>query len=80
MAFLDVISPDAPSRGAVLQIVRLVDRLGTPNALVIRWMLRTVTFVLMLAATFVGVQLAMNAPTVSPVSVSSQQIEPDAST
>jgi len=36
-------------------------------------MLRLTTFFLMLFATLIGVQLAMSAPSVSPVSVSSQQ-------
>jgi len=70
MAFLDVIPHDvAASRAAVPQIIRLIDRLGTPNAVTVRWMLRLATFFLMLLATFVGVQLAMSAPSVSPVAV-----------
>ena len=73
MAFLDVYLPDVSSRAAIWQLVRLVDRLGTPKAVTVRWMLRLTTFFLMLLATLVGVQLAMSAPSVSPVSVSSQQ-------
>jgi hypothetical protein len=34
-------------------------------------MLRLVTFLLMFSATLIGVQLAMNAPSVSPVAVTS---------
>ena len=71
MAFLDVVSPGAASRGALLQIIRLADRLGTPKAATVRWMLRLVTFLLMFSATLIGVQLAMNAPSVSPVAVTS---------
>ena len=70
MAFLDVITPGAASRGALSQIIRLADRLGTPKAATVRWMLRLITFLLMFSATFIGVQLAMSAPSVSPVAVS----------
>lgn len=70
MAFLDVITPRAASRGALSTIVRLADRLGTPSATTVRWMLRLITFLLMFSATFIGVQLAMSAPSVSPVAVS----------
>ena len=70
MAFLDVLTPGAASRGALSQIIRLADRLGTPKAATVRWMLRLITFLLMFSATFIGVQLAMSAPSVSPVAVS----------
>lgn len=70
MAFLDVITPRAASRGALSTIVRLADRIGTPGATTVRWMLRLITFLLMFSATFIGVQLAMSAPSVSPVAVS----------
>ncbi len=80
MAFLDVIPPMATRRAAILQLIRLVDRLGTPTAATVRWMLRLTTFFLMLLATFVGVQLAMNAPSVSPVAVSGQRAVADRST
>jgi cell division septal protein FtsQ len=77
MAFLDVYLPDVSSRAGISQLVRLVDRLGTPKAVTVRWMLRLATFFLMLLATLVGVQLAMSAPSVSPVSVSNQQLVAD---
>ena len=80
MAFLDVVTPSAASRGALLQIVRLADRLGTPKATTVRWMLRLVTFLMMFSATLIGVQLAMNAPSVSPVAVSSHPSDTDATT
>jgi cell division septal protein FtsQ len=73
MAFLEIYLPDVASRAAIPQVIRLVDRLGTPKAGTVRWILRLTTFLLMLLATLVGVQLAMSAPSVSPVSVSSQQ-------
>jgi hypothetical protein len=70
MALLDVITPGVASRGALPQMIRLADRFGTPKASTVRWMLRLITFLLMFEATFVGVQLAMSAPSVSPVAVS----------
>jgi hypothetical protein len=69
MAFLDVLAPGVADRGPLTQIVRLADRLGTPKATTVRWMLRLITFLLMFSATFIGVQLAMSAPSVSPVAV-----------
>jgi cell division septal protein FtsQ len=80
MALLDVIPPAVPGRASIPQMVRLIDRFGTPSAVTVRWMLRLTTFFLMLLATFVGVQLAMSAPTVSPVAVSSQQTAADRAT
>jgi cell division septal protein FtsQ len=73
VAFLDVYLPDVSSRAAISQLIRLLDRHGTAKAATVRWMLRLTTFFLMLLATLVGVQLAMSAPSVSPVSVNSQQ-------
>ena len=70
MAFLDVVTPGVAGRSALPQIVRLADRLGTPKATTVRWMLRLITFLMMFSATFIGVQLAMSAPTVSPVAMS----------
>ncbi|HZA31322.1 MAG TPA: hypothetical protein VE462_07375 [Propionibacteriaceae bacterium] len=43
-------------------------------------MLRLVTFLMMFSATLIGVQLAMNAPSVSPVAVSSHPSDTDATT
>jgi cell division septal protein FtsQ len=77
VAFLDVYLPDVSSRAGIWQFIRVVDRLGTPKAVTVRWMLRLTTFFLMLLATLVGVQLAMSAPSVSPVSVSNQQLVAD---
>jgi uncharacterized SAM-binding protein YcdF (DUF218 family) len=70
MAFLDVVTPGVASHGPLPQIARLADRLGTPKATTVRWMLRLITFLLMFSATIVGVQLAMSAPSVSPVALS----------
>jgi hypothetical protein len=70
MAFLDVVTPGVASRGPLPQIARLADRLGTPKATTVRWMLRLITFLMMSSATIIGVQLAMSAPSVSPVAVS----------
>ena len=72
MAFLDVVTPGVASRGPLPQLARLADRLGTPKARTVRWMLRLITFLLMFSATIVGVQLAMSAPSVSPVAVSNR--------
>jgi hypothetical protein len=80
MALLDVISPDVASRAAVPQVCWLVDRISTAHPVTVRWMLRLTTFFLMLLATFVGVQLAMSAPTVSPVVATSQQTVADGAT
>ena len=80
MAFLDVVTPSAASRGALLQIARLADRFGTPKATTVRWMLRLVTFLLMFSATFIGVQLAMSAPSVSPAAVNSHPTDADSTT
>ncbi|HKH56513.1 MAG TPA: hypothetical protein VKA58_13770 [Propionibacteriaceae bacterium] len=43
-------------------------------------MLRLVTFLLMFSATFIGVQLAMSAPSVSPVAVNSHPTDADSTT
>jgi hypothetical protein len=43
-------------------------------------MLRITTIVLLVVATLVGLQLAMNAPTVSPVTAIGQQPEADGHT
>jgi cell division septal protein FtsQ len=80
MAILDAISPDVSCRASVPDAIRLVDRLGTPTAATIRWMLRLTTFLLLLLATFIGVQLATSAPNISPVAVSSQQTVADRTT
>jgi hypothetical protein len=80
MALLDVISPNVASHAGVPKVIRLADRFGTPTAATVRWMLRLTTFLMMLLATLIGVQLAMSAPSVSPVAVSSQQTEADRAT
>ena len=48
-----------------------------PSPAVVGWMLRITTIVLLLVATLIGFQLAMNAPTVSPVTVIGQEQEAD---
>jgi hypothetical protein len=44
-----------------------------PSPAVVGWMLRITTIVLMLVATLIGLQVAMHAPTVSPVAVIVQE-------
>ena len=80
MALLDAISADVSTPVRVPEVTRLADRLGTPTAATVRWMLRLTTFLLLLLATFIGVQVAMSAPTISPVTGSSEQTVADRAT
>jgi hypothetical protein len=41
-----------------------------PSGVLVRWMLRLATVIIFVAATVIGVQLAMAAPTESPASTS----------
>ncbi len=58
---------------AALDYRRRIPRIARPSVAaspsLIRWTLRTVTFVLFGAATAIGVNLGMSAPDISPASV-----------
>ncbi|HLL63304.1 MAG TPA: hypothetical protein VK401_09660 [Propionibacteriaceae bacterium] len=41
-----------------------------PSSVLVRWMLRATTVIVFVVATVVGVQVALAAPAVSPVSIS----------
>jgi hypothetical protein len=72
MAILDLVHTSG-SRGAPLSFDRA--KLSQLSPAVVGWMLRIATIVLLLVATVIGLQLAMHAPTVSPVTVTGQQPE-----
>ena len=73
MAILDL--EDASSaRGAPLSFDGA--RSHQPSPALVGWMLRITTIVLLLVATLIGLQVAMHAPTVSPVAVIGQESGP----
>lgn len=59
-----------PDVATLVNIRNLVPSVATaePPAVLVRWMLRLATVIIFVAATVIGVQLAMAAPTESPVS------------
>ena len=59
-----------PRVATLISIRSRVPNLATaePSAAMVRWMLRLVTVIIFLAATIIGVQLAMAAPSQSPAS------------
>jgi hypothetical protein len=70
MAILDFVQASG-ARGASLNFDRA--RLRQLSSAAVGWMLRITTIVLLLMATVIGLQLAMHAPTVSPVTVIGQE-------
>ena len=70
MAILDLVDTSG-SRGAPFTFDRA--KLSQLSPAVVCWMLRLTTIVLLLVATVIGLQLAMHAPTVSPVTVIGQE-------
>ena len=61
-----------PDIATLINIRNLVPSAATaePPAVFVRWMLRLATVIIFVAATVIGVQFAMAAPTESPVSLS----------
>jgi hypothetical protein len=60
-----------PDVATLLNLRRLVPSVATePPAALVRWMLRLATVVIFLAATVIGVQFALAAPTEPPASTS----------
>jgi hypothetical protein len=78
MAILDLVHASS-ARGALLQSRRATPRHQlSPTA--VAWLLRITTIVLLLVATLIGLQLALSAPTVSPVAMIGQEQEADGHT
>jgi hypothetical protein len=60
-----------PDVAAMVNLRGLVQRVAAePPAVLVRWLLRLATVIIFLAATVIGVQLALSAPTEPPASVS----------
>jgi hypothetical protein len=60
-----------PDVATLLNLRRLVPSVtAEPPAVLVRWMLRLATVIIFLAATVIGVQFALAAPTEPPVSTS----------
>jgi hypothetical protein len=60
-----------PDVATLLNLRRLVPSVtAEPPAVLVRWMLRLATVIIFLAATVIGVQLALAAPTEPPASTS----------
>jgi hypothetical protein len=70
MAILDVVDASS-ARGAAFSYDRA--RSHEPSPALVGWMLRITTIVLLLVATLIGLEVAMHAPTVSPVAVIGQE-------
>jgi hypothetical protein len=70
MAILDLVHSSSAQRAPFLSSHAQTHQ---PSPEAVGWMLRITTIVLLLVATLFGIQLAMSAPTVSPVTVISQE-------
>jgi hypothetical protein len=78
MAILDLVNASS-ARGTLLRSRRATPRELSPAIVV--WMLRITTIVLLMVATLIGLQLAMDAPTVPPsITVIGQEPEADGHT
>ena len=70
MAILDFVEA-LSARGAAFSFDRA--RSHQPSPVLVGWMLRIATIVFLLVATLIGLQVAMQAPTVSPVALIGQE-------
>jgi hypothetical protein len=59
-----------PDVAALIRLPRVPGATGTMPTAVVSWALRLITLLVFLLATWAGVELALNAPQVSPVSPS----------
>jgi hypothetical protein len=57
-----------PDVAALIRLPRVPGATGTMPTTVVSWALRLITLLVFLVATWAGVELALNAPEVSPVS------------